>query len=75
MNKDVMKHDWIKNHNLTLDIKKGYQTGILVGQVKEFKGVIVQGKNKEEVYNQANIALDGYFCAFPEEFDKLIKVN
>lgn len=66
-----MKKDWIKEHNLTLDIEKGYQTGILIGQVKEFSGVIVQGWNKQEVYNEANEALEGYFCAFPEEKEKL----
>lgn len=61
-------------YQLTLNIKNGYEEGVLLGQIAEFPSVTIQANNEEELLKEANIALKGYFKAFPEEKAKIERV-
>jgi len=47
-------------------ISEGY-----LGKCIEFPSVVVYGDSSDQVINEAQKALNGYFKAFPEELDTL----
>ena len=63
-----------KEYKLTLNITNGYEEGVYIGQIAEFPSVTIQANGEEELLNEANIALKGYFKAFPEEKAKLERI-
>ena len=39
----------------------------IIGQIVEIDGIVVEGKNEEEVIKQLKLGVEGYFKAFPVE--------
>jgi hypothetical protein len=58
-------------HNLTLNIEKGLDESIIIGQIAEIPSIIVQAVNKTELHKAAITAVKGYLKAFPDEHDKI----
>lgn len=57
-------------HWVTLYVTKGV-TGVLVGHVKEFPGVIVQADTEEHLEDEMTTSLDLLVTEYPETHDKL----
>ena len=65
--KDKNSHE----HPLTLNIEKGMNDKILIGQIAEIPSIVIQGENKAELKKIALTAVKGYFQAFPDEHEKI----
>ena len=66
---DVDSNPDKETHRVTLYLTKGV-TGVLVGHVKEFPGVIVQADTEEHVEDEMTTSLDLLVTEFPEVHDK-----
>ena|SRR5687767_1873781 len=73
MNTDMpkAKNNHSHQHPFTLNIEKGMNDKILIGQIAEIPNIIVQGENKTELKKIALTAIKGYFQAFPDKHDKI----
>jgi predicted RNase H-like HicB family nuclease len=56
-------------------LHKGPKTGEYIGQCVELPGVIFHAPTEEGLQVKLNEALEAYYEAFPEEHDKLPKVE
>jgi predicted RNase H-like HicB family nuclease len=64
------KHDHKFNIKITRKNDGGY-----VAQVVEIPSMIVQSDNKENLKDQITIAADKYFREFPEEHERILKIE
>ena len=67
---DVEDNPDKETHHVTLYITKGV-TGVLVGHVKEFPGVIVQADTEDHLEDESSTSLDLLITEHPEIHDKL----
>ena len=52
-------------------IEQGEKTGVYIGQCVDFPGITMYAKTKSELDDKMQEAIDAYFCAFPEEKQKI----
>jgi len=49
--------------------------GTYIAQLVEFPGIIIQSDNKENIRDQITIAVGKHFRTFPEEHERIIKME